>query len=65
MIDSKALTRVSETSLITAAAPIARLSHGEVFQGKLTRTWLAGQTVWEGQVTGTKTGKFVTPKGLR
>lgn len=65
MIDRTAQTHVSETSLITAAAPIARLSHGEVFQGRLSRTWLFGQTIWEGQVTGPRSGQFVTPKGLR
>ncbi len=65
MVDRRAQTRVTETSLITAAAPIARLSHGEVFQGKLSRTWLGGQTIWDGQVTGPATGQFVTPKGLQ
>lgn len=65
MIDRKAQTRVTESSLTTAAAPIARLSHGEVFQGRLSRTWLAGKTIWEGQVSGPQTGHFVTPKGLR
>lgn len=65
MIDRAGQTRVTETSLITAAAPIARLSHGEVFRGRLSRTWLFGQTIWEGHLTGPRSGQFVTPKGLR
>ena len=64
MVDRAGQTRVTETSLITAAAAIARLSHGEVFQGRLSRTWLLGQTIWEGDVVGPATGHFVTPKGL-
>ncbi len=65
LIDCTRQTRVTETSLLTAAAPIARLSLGEVFQGKLSRTWLYGRTIWDRQVTGPRIGKFVTPKGLR
>lgn len=64
MIDRAGQTRVTDTSLITAAAPIARLSHGEVFQGRLSRTWLSGQTIWDGAPSGAATGHFVTPKGL-
>lgn len=65
LIDREVQTRVTETSLTTAAAPIARLSHGEVFQGKLGRTWLSGQTIWSAKVVGPSTGQFVTPKGRR
>jgi dihydroorotase (multifunctional complex type) len=63
MVDMDAQTRVTETSLITAAAPIARLSHNEVFRGKLSRSFLAGQTIWDSTPTGLATGRFVTPKG--
>ncbi len=63
MVDMNAQTRVTDNSLITAAAPIARLSHGEVFRGRLDRTLLAGRTVWDGTPTGLATGRFVTPKG--
>ena len=63
MVDMDAQTRVAETSLITAAAPIARLSHNEVFRGKLSRSFLAGQTIWDSTPTGLATGRFVTPKG--
>ena len=62
-VDLGAQTHVTEASLITAAAAIARLSHGEIFRGKLRRTWLAGQTVWDGTPTGPATGRFVTPGG--
>jgi dihydropyrimidinase/allantoinase len=63
MVDMDAQTRVTETSLITAAAPVARLSHDEVFRGKLSRSFLAGQTIWDSTPTGLATGRFVTPKG--
>jgi dihydroorotase-like cyclic amidohydrolase len=63
IVDLGAPTHVTETSLITAAAPIARLSHGEVFRGRLSRTLLAGQSVWRGTPTGPAAGRFVTPKG--
>jgi dihydropyrimidinase/allantoinase len=65
MVDMDAQTRVTETSLITAAAPIARLSHNEVFRGKLSRSFLAGQTIWDSTPTGLATGRFVTPKGTQ
>ena len=63
IVDLGAPTHVTETSLITAAGPIARLSHGEVFRGRLNRTLLAGQIVWRGTPTGPAAGRFVTPKG--
>ena len=63
MVDMDAQTHVAETSLITAAAPIARLSHDEVFRGKLSRSFLAGQIIWDSTPTGLATGRFVTPKG--
>jgi dihydroorotase-like cyclic amidohydrolase len=63
VVDLGAETHVTETSLITAAAPIARLSHGEVFRGRLIRTLLAGQTVWHGTPNGPARGRFVTPRG--
>lgn len=63
MVDMDAQTRVTETSLITAAAAVARLSHDEVFRGKLTRSLLAGKTIWDNTPTGLATGRFVTPKG--
>ena len=63
MVDMDAQTRVTETSLITAAAPVARLSHDEVFRGKLSRSFLAGQIIWDSTPTGLATGRFVTPKG--
>ncbi len=63
MVDTKRETRVTETSLISAAGPIARLSHGEVFQGMLLRTWLNGRTIWNGAPTGPALGQFVNPKG--
>jgi dihydroorotase-like cyclic amidohydrolase len=63
LVDLGAETRVTETSLITAAAPIARLSHGEAFRGRLSRTLLAGQTVWHGTPNGPARGRFVTPRG--
>ena len=65
MVDRAKQTRVTDTSLITVAAPIARLSHGEVFQGRISRTWLSGQTIWDGAPSGPASGHFVTPDGLR
>jgi dihydroorotase-like cyclic amidohydrolase len=60
-IDLSGHTNVTPDSLITAAAPIAALSHGETFHGALRRTWLNGQTVWNGTPTGSPSGHFVTP----
>ena len=56
-------THVTETSLLTAAAAIARLSHGEVFQGRVVRTILTGQTVWDGALTGPPQGSYTMPEG--
>lgn len=63
VVDLGAETHVTETSLITVAAPIACLSHGEVFRGRLSRTLLAGKTIWHGTPSGSARGRFVTPKG--
>jgi dihydroorotase (multifunctional complex type) len=63
MVDLEGETRVTENSLISAAGPIARLSHGEVFRGALLRTWLNGRTIWNGAPTGLALGQFVTSKG--
>ena len=63
LVDLAASTHITETSLITTAAPVARLSHGETFAGRLTRTLLAGATIWHGTPTGPAKGRFVTPKG--
>ncbi len=65
MVDLSARTQVTETSLITAAAPVARLSHGEVFQGRVIRTFLSGATIWDGAPAGPPRGRFVTPEGPR
>jgi dihydropyrimidinase/allantoinase len=56
-------TVVTEESLLTAAAPVARLSHGERFRGRVERTILAGATVWDGKAaTVGPRGRFVSPE---
>jgi dihydroorotase (multifunctional complex type) len=62
MVDLVRETAVTETSLLTAAAPVARLSHGERFRGRVIRTLLAGETVWDGTRTLPEPrGRFVKP----
>jgi len=66
MIDRTAETRVTPDSLLSTAGPVARLSHGEVFQGKVLQTWLSGQTVWDHSIQSrAPSGQFVTPEGSR
>lgn len=65
IVDLTGETHVTDTSLRTAAAANARLSHGERFQGRLFRTLLAGRTIWQdGALKGrVADGHFVTPTG--
>ena len=66
MIDLAAQTHVSSDSLLTTAGPVARLSHGEAFQGKVLQTWLSGQTAWDqSHHSRPPLGQFVTPEGSR
>jgi dihydropyrimidinase/allantoinase len=49
IVDLAGETHVTAESLLTTAAPVARLSHGERFRGRVVRTLLAGETVWDGR----------------
>lgn len=62
IVDLGAATVVTADSLLTAAAPVARLSHGERFKGRVLRTLLGGETVWDGaRVVLAGRGHFVRP----
>lgn len=64
LVDTRARTDITADRLLTAAAAVARLSLGEAFQGRIVRTWLAGQTVWDGARTGPAgAGRPVSPQG--
>jgi len=66
MIDLSAETHVTSDSLLTTAAPVAALSHGERFRGRVVETWLAGQSVWNSSTHSRPAmGQFVTPEGSR
>ena len=62
IVDLARETVVTETSLLTAAAPVARLSHGERFRGRVIHTLLTGETVWDGTRPAPEPrGRFVSP----
>ena len=65
LVDLAARTRVTLDGLLTAAAPVARLSHGEAFRGRVLRSWLAGRTIWNGALPEGRRGegRFVSPQG--
>ncbi len=62
IVDLGGETHVTAESLLTTAAPVARLDHGARFRGRIMRTMLAGQTVWDGQHAVPGGGQFVTPE---
>lgn len=62
LVDMAGETHVTETGLLTAARSVARLSHGTRLRGAVVQTLLAGQTVWNGSLTGRPgLGRFTTP----
>ncbi|NEX46611.1 dihydroorotase [Pseudotabrizicola algicola] len=62
LVDMADETHVTEGGLLTAARSVARLSHGARFRGAVVHTLLAGQTVWNGSLTGAQgLGRFITP----
>jgi dihydropyrimidinase/allantoinase len=63
IVDMADETHVTAESLLTTAAPVARLSHGERFRGRVVRTLLAGETVWDGRnAAPAGMGRFVRPE---
>jgi dihydroorotase-like cyclic amidohydrolase len=62
IVDLNAETHVTAESLLTTAAPVARLDHGARFRGRVVRTILSGETVWDGARAAPGGGQFVTPE---
>ncbi len=62
IVDLGGETHVTADNLLTAAASVARLSHGARFRGRVVRTLLAGETVWDGVRAAAGRGRFVTPE---
>lgn len=62
IVDLAAQTHVTAESLLTTAAPVARLDHGARFRGRVVRTILSGETVWDGARAAPGGGQFVTPE---
>jgi dihydropyrimidinase/allantoinase len=66
LIDMTGETRITEDSLLTNARAISRLTHGQIYRGRILRTILRGQTIWDGAAISARPGcgRFVTPEVL-
>jgi dihydroorotase-like cyclic amidohydrolase len=64
IVDMGAETHISESSLLTNARAISRLTHGARYRGQVVRTILRGTTTWDGATVTAPpgTGRYVTPE---
>jgi dihydroorotase-like cyclic amidohydrolase len=66
VVDMGGETHITETTLLTNARAISRLTDGRRYKGRILRTILRGVTVWDGAALTAPpgTGRFVTPEDL-
>jgi len=64
VVDLSAKTCPSAETLLTAARDVAKLAHGERYQGRVVATFLSGKQIWNGSVVTAApgTGRFVRPE---
>ncbi|NGP17837.1 dihydroorotase [Devosia aurantiaca] len=62
LVDMNAKTKISPETLLTFARDVAQLYYGAEFQGRIQRTIVAGQTVYDGGIEGRAGwGHYVSP----
>lgn len=62
LADLAAVTEISADTLLSFARDVAHLYYGARFNGRVTRTWVGGRTVFDGTVVGKPGwGRYVTP----
>ena len=65
LVDMAGRTRIGPDTLLTFARDVAQLYYGAEFSGRITRTIVAGQTVYDGAVRGRPGwGQYVSPDNL-
>ena len=67
IVDMGAQTHIAQSTLLTNARAISRLTDGRRYQGRILRTILSGATVWDGAAITAPPGigRFVNPEDPR
>lgn len=66
LVDLAAKTSILPDTLLTFARDVAQLYHGAEFTGRVLRTIVAGQTVYDGSIVGQAGhGRYVNPASAR